>query len=78
MKITNLRLYPVAPRWLFLAIDTDAGVVGWGEPVIEGRAQTVAAAVNELAPTLSVKTHGKSMIYGKHFTAVASTVAGLF
>ena len=52
MKITNLRLYPVAPRWLFLAIDTDAGVVGWGEPVIEGRAQTVAAAVNELAPYL--------------------------
>ena len=52
MKITNLRLYPVAPRWLFLAIDTDAGIVGWGEPVIEGRAQTVAAAVNELAPYL--------------------------
>ena len=52
MKITNLRLYPVAPRWLFLAIDTDEGIVGWGEPVIEGRAQTVAAAVNELAPYL--------------------------
>ena len=50
MKITDLRLYPVAPRWLFLAIDTDEGIVGWGEPVIEGRAQTVAAAVNELAP----------------------------
>ena len=52
MKITHLRLYPVAPRWLFLAIDTDEGIVGWGEPVIEGRAQTVAAAVNELAPYL--------------------------
>jgi len=52
MKITQLRLYPVAPRWLFLAIDTDEGIVGWGEPVIEGRAQTVAAAVNELAPYL--------------------------
>ena len=37
MKITNLRLYPVAPRWLFLAIDTDEGITGWGEPVIEGR-----------------------------------------
>ena len=52
MKITHLRLYPVAPRWLFLAVDTDEGIVGWGEPVIEGRAHTVAAAVKELAPYL--------------------------
>ncbi len=49
MKITNIRLYPVAPRWLFLAIDTDEGITGWGEPVIEGRAKTVAAAVDELS-----------------------------
>ena len=52
MKITNLRLYPVKPRWLFLAIDTDEGITGWGEPVIEGRAHTVAAAVGELASLL--------------------------
>ncbi|MEH6518151.1 MAG: galactonate dehydratase [Halioglobus sp.] len=49
MKITNIRLYAVPPRWLFLAIDTDEGIVGWGEPVIEGRARTVAAAVDELS-----------------------------
>lgn len=52
MKITNVRLYSVPPRWLFLAIDTDAGITGWGEPVIEGRAQTVAAAVDELSAYL--------------------------
>lgn len=52
MKITNLRLYPVQPRWLFLAIDTDAGITGWGEPVIEGRADTVCAAVKELSSYL--------------------------
>lgn len=52
MKITNLRLYPVRPRWLFLAIDTDEGITGWGEPVIEGRAHTVAAAVGELSALL--------------------------
>lgn len=52
MKITNIRLYPVAPRWLFLAIDTDEGIVGWGEPVIEGRAHTVAAAVQDLSTYL--------------------------
>ncbi|MDQ1731795.1 MAG: galactonate dehydratase, partial [Pseudonocardiales bacterium] len=45
MKITALTTYPVAPRWLFLRIDTDEGIVGWGEPALEGRIRTVATAV---------------------------------
>ena len=36
MKITNFFLYPVLPRWLFLKIETDEGICGWGEPVVEG------------------------------------------
>lgn len=40
------------PRWLFLKIETDEGLCGWGEPVLEGRAQTVATAVAELADYL--------------------------
>src|SRR6188768_3377546 len=52
MKITRLTTYRVAPRWLFLKIETDEGIVGWGEPVIEGRADTVDAAVHELGDYL--------------------------
>lgn len=52
MKITKLTPYRLAPRWLFLKIDTDEGVSGWGEAVIEGRARTVEAAVNEFADYL--------------------------
>ncbi len=52
MKITRLTTFLVPPRWLFLRIDTDAGLVGWGEPVVEGRAHTVAAAIDELADYL--------------------------
>jgi len=52
MKITALTTYIVPPRWLFLKIETDAGVTGWGEPVVEGRALTVEAAVKELADYL--------------------------
>ena len=48
MKIAKLELFKVAPRWLFLKATTDDGITGWGEPVIEGRADTVAAAVKEL------------------------------
>ena len=48
MKITKLNLYQVPPRWLFLEVETDEGISGWGEPVIEGRAATVKAAVEEL------------------------------
>lgn len=52
MKIVSLTTYAVPPRWLFLKIETDDGTVGWGEPVLEGRAATVAAAVEELSDYL--------------------------
>ncbi|MEO5755364.1 MAG: galactonate dehydratase [Mesorhizobium sp.] len=52
MKIISLTTYIVPPRWLFLKIETDAGITGWGEPVIEGRALTVEAAVKEFAEYL--------------------------
>src|SRR5580658_3693045 len=52
MKITKLTTFVVPPRWLFLKIETDEGITGWGEPVVEGRAETVAACVAELADYL--------------------------
>lgn len=52
MKITKLKTWQVPPRWLFLKIETDEGVYGWGEPVIEGRAATVETAVHELSDYL--------------------------
>jgi galactonate dehydratase len=47
MKIVNMTLYKVPPRWLFLKVETDEGITGWGEPIVEGRADTVRAAVEE-------------------------------
>jgi len=58
MKIAKLELFKVAPRWLFLKITADCGLEGWGEPVIEGRAETVAAAVREAEPLLLGKDAG--------------------
>jgi len=52
MKISRLTTWHAAPRWLFLKVETDEGISGWGEPVVEGRARTVEAAVHELAEYL--------------------------
>lgn len=52
VKITKMTLYKLPPRWLFLKIDTDSGISGWGEPVVEGSADTVNAAVTEYAKYL--------------------------
>ena len=52
MKITNVNTYLVRPRWGFVEIETDEGLVGWGEPVIEGKAATVQACVEEMKPYL--------------------------
>jgi galactonate dehydratase len=58
MKITKLTTFVVPPRWLFLKVETDERVTGWGEPVVEGRAETVAACVAELADYLIGKDPG--------------------
>lgn len=52
MKITALKTYLVPPRWLFLKVETDEGISGWGEPVLEGHAETLAAKIAELAEVL--------------------------
>ena len=52
MKITDLKMIHIRPRWMFLKIETDEGICGWGEPVVEGRARTVETAVNEFRPML--------------------------
>lgn len=52
MKITKLETLFVKPRWLFLKMHTDEGLMGLGEPILEGRSQTVAAAVQEIGRLL--------------------------
>ncbi|MGP3958040.1 galactonate dehydratase [Nonomuraea sp. 3N208] len=55
MKIVGFETFLVPPRWLFLRVDTDEGITGWGEPIVEGRAETVQAAVATLMELLIAK-----------------------
>jgi len=48
MQITGYDLYAVPPRWLLLRLETSDGTIGWGEPIIPGRLETVRTAVSEL------------------------------
>ncbi|MGC3985110.1 MAG: galactonate dehydratase [Pseudorhodoferax sp.] len=86
MKIRALHTYHVAPRWLFLRIETDEGIAGWGEPVVEGRARTVETAVHELGATLvgqdplRINDHWQSMVRTHFYRGGAilmSAIAGI-
>jgi galactonate dehydratase len=52
LKVTKLETFLVKPRWLFLKVHTNAGIIGLGEPITEGRALTCAEAVKEIEPYL--------------------------
>ncbi len=52
MKITAIKTVVVKPRWVFLKIHTDDGLVGLGEPTLENRAHTIVSAIRELEPGL--------------------------
>ncbi|OON71356.1 galactonate dehydratase [Streptomyces tsukubensis] len=86
MKITKVETFAVPPRWLLCRIETDEGIVGWGEPVVEGRAATVRTAVGELAELLigkdpsRVEDHWQLMTKGSFYRGgpvLSSAVAGL-
>jgi len=50
--ITRIETFLVPPRWMFVRVETDDGVVGWGEPVLEGQAEVIRAGVELLAEYL--------------------------
>ncbi|MDB5732973.1 MAG: D-galactonate dehydratase [Variovorax sp.] len=86
MKIARFTLFQVPPRWLFLKIETDTGLSGWGEPIIEGRAATVGAAVTELMGYLSgkdplqIEDHWQAMYRGGFYRGgpiLMSAIAGI-
>jgi galactonate dehydratase len=52
MKITDVKTHLVGAtrqNWLFVKIETDEGVYGWGEGSVEGQEKAVAAAVSDMS-----------------------------
>ncbi|MBM2613984.1 galactonate dehydratase [Actinoplanes sp. LDG1-06] len=86
MKIDRIETFLVPPRWLFCRVATDDGIVGWGEPVVEGRAEVVRAAIDVLAEylvgedPLRIEHHWQILTKGGFYRGgpvLSSAVAGL-
>ena len=87
MKIERIETFLVAPRWLFCRVETDDGVVGWGEPVVEGRAEVVrsrgrgALRISDRARTrCASSSHWQVLTKGGFYRGgpiLSSAVAGL-
>lgn len=76
----------VPPRWLFVRVETDSSVVGWGEATCEGRSETVRTAVGQLAELLvgqdplRIEDNWQLMTKGSFYRGgpiLASAVSGL-
>lgn len=86
MKITKLETMFVRPRWVFLKMHTDEGLVGYGEPIVEGKARTVVSAVRELESYLigqdprRIEHHWQAMYRGAFYRGgpvLTSAISGV-
>ncbi|RKR92349.1 galactonate dehydratase [Micromonospora pisi] len=86
MKISRIETFLVPPRWLFCRVETDEGLIGWGEPVVEGRAEVVRSAVEVLSEyligedPLRIEQHWQVLTKGGFYRGgpvLSSAVAGL-
>jgi galactonate dehydratase len=86
LKITRLEILHVKPRWMFLKVHTDEGLVGYGEPIVEGRALTVETAIRELESyligqdPLKIEHHWQAMYRGGFYRGgpiLVSAISGI-
>ncbi|MGF3056729.1 galactonate dehydratase [Microbacterium sp. YY-01] len=84
--ITRVETFPVAPRWLFVRVETSDGIIGWGEASLEGFADVVRAAVDQFGTYLlgkdpaRIEDHWQVLTKGGFYrggAVLASAVAGI-
>jgi galactonate dehydratase len=86
MKISRVETFLVPPRWLFVRIETDDGVVGWGEASLEGHSDAVRTVVDQFAEHLigsdpsRIEDHWQVLTKGGFYRGgpvLASAVSGV-
>src|SRR3984893_16350768 len=81
VKITNVKVFGVSISaasdrpYVFVKLETDAGLVGWGEGTLEGKAGAVMACINDFrdfligADPMLVEHHWQSMYVHSFYRA---------
>jgi galactonate dehydratase len=45
--IKKIETFRVRPRWLFVRVETEKGIIGWGEATLEGHSEAVEGAFED-------------------------------
>jgi galactonate dehydratase len=87
MKVFGVSLTPDSDRpYVFVKLETDAGVIGWGEGTLEGKAGAVIACVNDFrdfiigSDPMQVEHHWQSMYVHTFYRAgpvIGSAISGI-
>lgn len=48
-RIKLVESFYIRPRWLFVRIETEGGVVGWGEGTLEGHTEAVQGSLKDIS-----------------------------
>jgi len=87
MKVFGVSLTPTSDRpYVFVKLETNAGVIGWGEATLEGKAGAVIGCVNDFrdfvigSDPMQVEHHWQSMYVHSFYRAgpvMGSAIAGI-
>jgi galactonate dehydratase len=92
LKVTDMKVFGVTIEkgsdrpYVFVKIETDAGVIGWGEATLEGKAGATMATVNDLREfivghdPMTVEHHWQSMYIHAFYRAgpiLGSAISGI-
>jgi len=87
MKVFGVSLTPESDRpYVFVKLETDAGIIGWGEATLEGKAGATIACVNDFrdfligSDPMQVEHHWQSMYVHSFYRAgpvMGSAISGI-
>ncbi len=74
MELTAYDVFSVPPRWVFLRLETDTGLVGWGEATLGGHSRATIGAVETImdhyllgTDPREIERHWQAMYRGQYF-----------
>ncbi|KAK9234585.1 enolase C-terminal domain-like protein [Lipomyces kononenkoae] len=77
-KIKSIETSRVPPRWLFVKVETETGIVGWGEATLEGHTEAVEGAFEDFKERfIGWEAANIEDIYQSVYQVLMSALAGL-